>query len=110
MKVFKFLFFFCVLTFVFSGCKKDHRELSSAVQRDNDELVTLPSQMYPVYAHMIYHDSIPSLNDNIKFLGSNKDGNFGTTTIGLYLNANPTLDHLRFGDSTIVNRADLLFA
>src|SRR4051794_9429084 len=70
MKVLKFLVFFCCLTLVFSGCKKDHRVLSSAVQRDNDELVTLPGQMYPVFAHMIYHDSIPSLNDNIKYLGS----------------------------------------
>lgn len=53
-----------------------------------DDVLSAGTLSYPVYAHTVRYDSILSLNDRYKYLGSNQDPIFGRMDIGMYLNPN----------------------
>lgn len=104
-KAFIFIILVLVLPFVFA-CKKDKNILGSDVQSKDDVLNAQFSDTSTIYAHTVAIDSIASLNDNIKFLGSNQDPVFGRTDVSLYTKcALPNnITNVSFGeDANLVN-------
>jgi hypothetical protein len=103
-----YLFFFI---FLFWACKKDNNVLGVDVQPTDDALNAIVITE-PVYAHTIKYDSIISLNDRYKYLGSNLNPYFGQMDVGLYLNANipDGKTYVSFGDDANLTSSEIILA
>ncbi len=109
----KSLSFFIVLALpIFISCKKDNNILGSNVQSQEDVLNAQFSDTSQIYAHSVLIDSIASLNDNIKFLGSNQDPVFGRTDVSLYTKfALPNnITNVSFGEDANLINAEIRLA
>ena len=92
---------FCLILLIvfFSFCKKDNRILGSDNQPTEDALNSIFCDTSRINAHTLVYDSIASLNNNYKFLGSNQDPIFGRTDVGLYFNINMPTSNANFGST-----------
>ena len=99
-----------LLIFLMS-CKKDHSVLGVDVQPVGDAL-NATTQSAPVFAYTLKYDSIISLNDRYKYLGSNQDPYFGRMDVGLYLNANipDGKTFVNFGDDAQLTSSEIILA
>ncbi len=93
-----------------TSCKKDKNVLGVDVQPPDDALNATLSETSPVFAYTQKYDSIITLNDRYKYLGINKDPYFGTTEIGLYLNANipDGKTYVSFGDDAHLISSEII--
>jgi len=100
----------CLLVVFSSACKKDKNVLGVDVQPGDDALNATMSETSPVYAYTKTYDSILIYNDRYKFLGINKDPYFGTTDVGLYLNANipDGKTYVSFGDDANLISSEII--
>ena len=101
---------FPVLIFLLVSCKKDHSVLGVDVQPSADDLNAQYLNDLPVTAHSLPYDSVASYNDSYKFIGSNEDPYFGRTDIGLYLNPSMIEGKLDFGDTSVIQSAEIILA
>ena len=103
--------YFFFLIFLFWACKKDNNVLGVDVQPPDDALNAIVITE-PVYGHTIKYDSIISLNDRYKYLGSNSNSYFGQTDVGLYLNANipDGKTYVSFGDDANLTSSEIILA
>lgn len=95
---------------VFFSCKKDNKILGTEVQPANDVLNGSFDNSAKVYVHTKRFDSTGSFNTGVKFLGANNDPDFGSTNIGLYLNANFSVSDLNFGTGWVTESAEIILA
>ena len=103
--------YFFFLIFLFWACKKDNNVLGVDVQPPDDALNAIVITE-PVYGHTIKYDSIISLNDRYKYLGSNSNSYFGKMDVGLYLNANipDGKTFVSFGDDANLTSSEIILA
>lgn len=96
--------------FAFS-CKKDHNVLGVDVQPAADAL-NASTESGEVFAYTQGYDSVISLNNRYKYLGSNQDPVFGRTDVGLYVvpNIPDGLTYLNFGDDARLSSAEIMLA
>lgn len=97
------------LLFLTVSCKKDNNVLGVDVQPAGDAL-NAKTESSQVFGYSMIYDSVISLNDRYKYLGSNQDPVFGRTDVGLYLNPNipDGLTYLNFGDDANLLSAELI--
>jgi hypothetical protein len=103
---------FSIITFigVFFQCKKDKNVLGVDVQPTNDALNTGFNSNSPIFAYTQKYDSIFIINNRYKYLGINRDPYFGTTEVGLYLNANipDGKTYVSFGADANITSAEII--
>lgn len=85
--------------------------LDVAVQ-PGDDVLNVSTSTAPVYAHTMRYDSVMSLNDRYKYLGSNQDPVFGRMDVGLYLNPNipDGKTFVSFGDDAQLISSEIVLA
>ena len=109
IKLFSKIIFSFIILFL-GSCKKDHSVLGVDVQPGIDDLNAENVRGLAITAHTLPYDSIVSINDNYKFIGSNNDPLFGKTDYGLYLNANFERSNLNFGSTSTLTSAEIVLA
>jgi hypothetical protein len=77
-----------------------------------DDALNATTQSSSVYAHTVKYDSVISLNDRYKYLGSNQDPVFGRMDVGLYVNPNipDGKTFVSFGDDAQLVSAEIILA
>ena len=112
LKILKNTTYLIVFFIAFASCKKDHSVLGVDVQPENDGLNASFCDTAIVSGYTLKNDSIPSYNDNLKYLGSNQDPTFGRMDVGLCLNANiPNgVTGTSFGDDANLVSAEIVLA
>ncbi len=100
------------IALLFSFCKKDKKVLGTSTLPEEDALGAMFSDTSTIYTHTIPIDSIVSINDAIKFMGSNQDPVFGRTDVGLYTKfALPNnITNVSFGNDAQLVKAELKIA
>ena len=104
----KIIFCLILLIVFFSFCKKDNRILGSDNQPTEDALNSTFCDTSRINAHTLVYDSIASLNNNYKFLGSNQDPIFGRTDVGLYFNINMPTSNVNFGSTASLLYSEII--
>lgn len=93
---------------VLSGsCKKDHGVLNADVQPQSDVLNASTGRNLPVQGFSMKYDSVLSLNNDLKFIGTNNDSRTGLLDVGLYLNASLSLSNVKFESPRSLVGADI---
>lgn len=112
MKILKNTTLLITFLIAFASCKKDHSVLGVDVQPENDGLNASYCDTAILSGYTLRYDSIPSYNDNLKYLGSNQDPTFGRMDVGLCLNANiPNgVTGTSFGDDANLVSAEIVLA
>jgi hypothetical protein len=112
LKILRNTTYLIVFFIAFASCKKDHSVLGVDVQPENDGLNASFCDTAIVSGYSLKNDSIPSYNDNLKYLGSNQDPTFGRMDVGLCLNANiPNgVTGTSFGDDANLVSAEIVLA
>ncbi len=98
-----------LLLAILISCKKDKDILPADVQDQSDALNAQFSDTVTMTAHTIDVDSVRSLNDATKFLGSNQDPVFGRTDVSLYTKMSIDKVLLEFPNATLVS-AEIVIA
>ncbi|MCC6369457.1 MAG: DUF4270 family protein [Bacteroidia bacterium] len=98
------------LFFAFVSCKKDSNILGVGTQPANDVLNAGFDNSSKIYTYTKRFDSVGSFNTRLKYLGYNNDPYFGSTDVGLYVNANSILTYTPFGSNVYLTSAEIVLA
>lgn len=107
--ILKKVFHITLLITAFISCKKDKTVMGTNVQDQSDVLGAKYSDTITMIAHTIDVDSVRSLNDAIKFIGSNQDPVFGRTDVSLYTKFATDKVGLAFPNANLVS-AEIVIA
>lgn len=98
------------LILLLGSCKKDHRLLGNEAVPESDQLSASSLEGFSVIGFSEKYDSIISLNNASKFIGSNNDGIVGKLDVGLYTNLNISVSDFDFGSSAQLVSAEIILA